>query len=395
MEVKRLDAFMLKVLFLVEAGIVVTQVLNLDSLTSILFLLTFPLTVLLWLRTIRQTFSETDLIMVGTCVLAVISVLVDAARSNAPLNFAYLKKLIMFLMALLFFQAAHRTRLNEEVSGFIRNVIDGLVLFLIVIYVFRTGQMYTIHGRPTVYLTFCFSNPNMTALFLSCIYMIKMHRLFEEGRWYVKLWNILQQSILVWFILSTRSRNGMLVIALYTVLSVWLIFRSTRNLRISKGWATLFAVFPILLVAGYMLLVRNEWVLKMLSFLVGEGKKLDSRVAVWAPALQCLKESPIFGAYYAVFSSSGHTQMHNSHMDIVVSYGIPVLMLVCVLLTRYLHQNGRVYTNRKGYIYILGFACTILLGMGEAAVFSGGLGLYIMAGASLLLANQQEEKQNS
>ncbi len=34
---------------------------------------------------------------------------------------------------------------------------------------------------------------------------------------------------------------------------------------------------------------------------------------------------------------------------------------------------------------MLGFGCIILLGIGEAAVFSGGFGLYIFAGMPLLL----------
>ena len=82
--------------------------------------------------------------------------------------------------------------------------------------------------------------------------------------------------------------------------------------------------------------------------------------------------------------------MHNTHMDIAASYGIPVLILVCVLLVKYLHQQGRVYEDRKGYIYILGFACMIMLGMGEAAVFSGGLGVYIIVGTCLLLSNRKD-----
>lgn len=392
MELKQLDNFCLKVLFLVVAGIVVAQVLNLDSLTSMLFMLTFPLTVLLWVRTIRQTFSETDMLVVITCVLVVICVLLNGARANARFGFSYLKKLIMFIMALLFFQTAFRVRAGEELCAFIHKVVDCLVIFLITMYFLRTSRMYTLNGRRTVYLTFCFSNPNLTALFLSCLYMLKMHRLFEHGRWYVKLVHVLQMLFVGWFVLETQSRNCFLVLALYTMLSIWLVFKSRRNLRITKSWAILFAVFPAFLVAAYMLLVYNAWIQELLSFLVGEGKGLDSRAMIWGNALQQLWKSPVLGAYFEISEGTGVFQMHNSHLDIAVSYGIPVLVLVCALLVRYLCQQGRIYENRKGYIYILGFACAILLGMGEAAVFSGGLGLYIFAGLFLLLANQEHPK---
>ena len=390
MELKRIDAFLLKALYLVEAGIIVTQVLNLESLTSLLFLATFPIAVLLWVRTIRKTFSESDMLVIITVALAVVGVLLNAAQANADIGFSYLKKLIIFIMALLFLQTAYRIRADEAMCEFIRKVVDLLVLFLIAMYFLRTGQMHVLNGRRTVYLTFCFSNPNLTALFLASLYMLKMHRLFEPGKWYVKLVNFLQQLLMAWFVVETRSRNCLLVLVLYTAISIWLIFRSSRNLRISKGWAVLFAVFPALLVIGYMQLVNNQWIQQTLSFLVDEGKKLDSRVAIWGPALQNLWKSPVFGAYYEISNGSGASQMHNSHMDIAASYGIPVLILVCVLLTKYLHQGGRVYSDRREYVYVLGFAYMITLGIGEAAVFSGGLGIYILAGTGLLLADRKE-----
>ena len=387
MELKRIDSACLKLLFLVEAGIIITQVLNLDSLTSVLFLTTFPLTVLLWIRSIRRTVSETDLIVVITCAAAGISVLINAAGASAHLSFGYLKKLIIFFMVLLYFQAAFRFRIDEKMHEYIRKVTDGIVVFLVLMFFLQTDRMYMLNGRRTVYFTFCFSNPNMTALFLSCLYMLKMHSLFEGGKWYVRLANILMQLILAGFIMETQSRNCLLVLMMYTAVSVWLIFRSQRKLRISKVWAAMIAAFPALLVAVYMTLVSSRWVQELLSFMISEGKGLDSRVRIWGLALRHLWESPVFGAYFEVSGGTGTFQLHNTHLDIAVSYGIPVCLLVCGLLIRYLHQRGRVYENKKRFIYILGFACAILLGMGEAAVFSGGLGINILAGALLLLAN--------
>ena len=387
MELKRIDAFFLKALFLVVAGIIITQVLERDSVSSILFLLTFPLTIVLWIRSIRQTFSATDMIVVIACVLAILSVLLNASKVSAAMDFEYLKKLIMFVMTLLFFQTAYRLRIHEGMRHFIRHVVDLLVLFLILMYFLQTRRMHMLNGRQTIYLTFNFSNPNMTALFLTCLYMLKMHRLFEGGRWYVKLVNILQQILLAWFILTTQSRNCLLVMVIYTVLLIWLMFRSRKKLWVTKGWTVLFVTSPALLVAAYMLLVNSTWIKETFSFLAGEGKSLDSRVRVWSAALEELGKSPVIGAYNEISAGTGHSQMHNTHLDIAVSYGVPVLVLVCILLGKYLHQRGRVYQNKRSYIYILGFACAILMGMGEATVFSGGLGIYVFAGTFLLLSN--------
>ena len=391
MKLKQVDTFLFKVIYLVMFGIIVTQVLNLDSLTSLLFLTTFPLTVLLWLRSVRKTVTETDVIMILTAAMAVVGVLLNAGAANADLSFQYLKKLIMFVMTLLYFQTAYRVRIHGELADFINKLVDLLTLFLLVMYLARPTAMHTIGGRVSMYLTFRFTNPNMTAMFLVSVYMLKMHRLFTREKWYVKFWHCAMLAVLLWFVVETQSRNALLVLVMYTVLSLWLFFRGRKQMYISKGWAALFSLFPAFLVGAYMTLVNSRWIQKLLSFLISEGKQLDSRVKIWKPALENLWQSPLFGAYYEISHGTGESQMHNSHMDIAASYGIVVLLLVCVLLIRYLHQDGRRYADKSRFIYILGFAGMVVLGMGEAAVFSGGLGIYILAGTFLLLANQETD----
>lgn len=395
MELRRIDLLLFKALYLITAGIVAAQILGLATLTSTLFLLTFPFTVLLWLRSMRKTVTATDLLVVCTAALAVANVFLNAAAAGADIGFPYMKKLIMFTMSLLFLQTAHRMRVNEELVRFINNTADLITVLMIAMYLTRYGQMHLLNGRVTQYLTFRFSNPNLTALFLCCLYMLEMYRLFTPERWYIKLVHILMAAFLAWFVMETQSRNCLLVLIIFTLISAWLVFRGRRKLWISRGWAAAIAAFPAVFMAGYMALISSQWVQDLLSFLAGEGKELDSRVAGWSSALEALWGSPLVGAYCEISYGTGNSQMHNSHLDIAVSYGLPVLILVCVLLTKYLYQGGRYYSEKSSYIYILGFACAILLGMGEAAVFSGGLGIYIYAGTFLLLANREDPENKS
>ena len=170
------------------------------------------------------------------------------------------------------------------------------------------------------------------------------------------------------------------------------IFRGKKNLHISKMTASLFAIFPALFLVPYMLLIYTPWMQEAFDFLVDEGKGLDSRMRTWEPAVQALKGSPLLGAYCDISNGTGASQMHNTHLDIAVSYGVPVLVLVCLLLRNYLYQHGRRYENKQEYIYILGFACAIMLGIGEAGLFSGGLSLYIFIGTFLLFTDWKEEE---
>ena len=83
MELKQADRFLFKALYFSVAGVVVFQTLDVSRLTSILFTLTFPLTVLLWLRSVREKVSMLDILTLLTSVATIIFVLIDAMIQNA------------------------------------------------------------------------------------------------------------------------------------------------------------------------------------------------------------------------------------------------------------------------------------------------------------------------
>ena len=57
----------------------------------------------------------------------------------------------------------------------------------------------------------------------------------------------------------------------------------------------------------------------------------------------------------------------------------------------YIYSIMQRIKNRENYdqIAFIAFICTFLLGIGEAAMFSGGLGIYLYAGIFLALANSR------
>ena len=94
MELKRVDALLLKILYFLAAGIVLCQVLGQDAFTSILFTLTFPTTLLIWLRTVRKTLVTTDILVLLIIAVAAICVLLNALFTQTVITFNYVKKLI-------------------------------------------------------------------------------------------------------------------------------------------------------------------------------------------------------------------------------------------------------------------------------------------------------------
>ena len=394
MELKRVDTALLKMLYLVVAGIVVSQVLGLDSISSALFLLTFPLTMVLWVRTIRVKLESLDLLVLLIAVLATISVLVNALITETIIGFSYIKKLIMFIMSLLFFQSVNKLRADKNVVRYIHRVTDLLTLFMIVMYFLRNSQMYLLNGTKSPYLTFGFTNPNLTGMFLTCLYMLETYRLFTKEKGWVKIAHVIMAIFLAWFTLGTRSRNCLLVIVMYTAVCAWLIFRGQREMRVGKLTAVAVAVLPMVFALVYLMVVNSDWLGRAFAFLIGEGKMLDSRVAIWRNAFEKLNHSPFIGDYSGISDGTGVSQLHNTHVDIAVSYGTCILVLVCVFLCKIFYQSGKVYKEKQNYIYIWGFACAIMLGVGEAALFAGGMAIYVLAGILLLLSKQEIEVKN-
>ena len=389
MKPEGLDRALLKIIYLDAAAIAVAQTLGLDGLVSGLFTLTFPLTVVLWLRTVRERMRLPELLTLVTLGLAAVSVLLDAWISGAEVRPAYFRKWIIFCMTLLFFGAAYRLEGSAEVTRWVKRLGDLLAVWLPGAYILGGDAMFRIGGRVSGYLTFGFTNPNLAAMVLACLYMLQIMGIFESKGW-KKGVRLALAGILAYFLWLTRSRNCMLAMAVFTFCACMLPLAGERKLRMPGWMAALVSILPALFVAGYLLIVSMGRVPDWLRLFVGDGKGLDSRMAVWGPALEALGESPLIGAYCRISGGLGSSQMHNSHLDIAASYGVPVLVPVCVLLGMYLHQGGREYRSRSHFCNMLAFACGLLMGLGEAAVFSGGLGIYIFVGMFLHLANEEE-----
>ncbi len=364
------DRALLKTLYLDAGLMVAAQVLGQSQLVSLLFTLTFPLTGLLWLRTVRRTLTGNDLLILLIAAVSLAAILLDGLRSGSGLMPSGPKKWVMLLMTLLFFQSAHRLSPEQSVSRFLNGVTDVLTVFLLAAWLLDRPRMYQLGGIPTAYLTLNFQNPNLAGLFLTMLYLLRLDRIRE------KFWIIHGTFALIlgYVTVETQSRNCILVLAAGTL--YWLC-RRDRPMRLRKPIAYITAWFPAIFAVGYLLLVNWEPIQSLFRFLTGTGKALGSRVEMWTRAVGIITAAPLTGTYQAL---SG-IQLHNSHLDMAASYGLPVLILVCCLLARLLRRPVPA-----------GFACCLLLGMGESALFSGGLGIYLFAGAFLLTGEDSHEQ---
>ena len=374
----RADTLLIKLQLMLLTGIVLTQTLGQPAVSSILFTLTFVVTACLWFVKPGKVLAL--LIVMASCI----SVAVNALVTNTIVSFSYFKKLIMFGAAVLFFASMSEYRPEKTAVDFIFRWNTALALFLAGMYLVQNGKMHLLNNRITVYLTFRFTNPNLTAVFLSAICILEVLCLFASQKRGTRILHAVLAIIMARFVFETRARNAQLLLLLFLTACLLMKLFPRRRWRMTGWSAALIAVLPLLFAAAYLPCIRIPGIRALFAFVAGEGKPLDGRVKIWTFALQNFASSPVFGAYSQISGSTGQSQLHNSHLDVLASYGAVVLVMLCLFLYRTLRSP---HSGQENVLCLTGFAALLLSGIGEATLFSGGLGIYIFAGAVRMLAN--------
>lgn len=382
-----IENFIIRLLYILSAGIIMTQALNLASVSSLLFSGTFVMVVLLWLVVSMKRMTTVNILGISIVAFAVVNVLLNALFTETMMTFSYMKKVIIFSSTILFFTAASESKIDDGSKIFIGRVIDFITLFLIFMYYVQNSSMHIFYGQVTSYLTFRFTNPNLTAIFLTSMLFYKIISMINKRYRINKAIDFVLAAFLLKFIIETKSRNCLLVVVVFFV-QLFVYYRMPRfKIFTKKIYAKFMAVWPFIFAILYMAVIRIPVISQIFSFLISEGKGINSRYRMWSFAFENVFESPILGAYSQITYGIGETHMHNSHIEVLASYGVVVMVLVCVFLYLILWNKIKSGDNRINVIYNIAFASVLLVGMGEAALFSGGLGVYLFAGMLLLLNN--------
>ena len=367
------------------------QIFSMKNLVSLIFNLIFLLVLILWISIlIRKKAKTDDILIIVLMLVSFFCVMINSIIAESILSFDYMKKLLMFFSTLVFFQCARKINISREYLRFLKILLTftaSIVCFLYII--LDKSILYYLNGRVTQYLTFGFTNPNLTALFLFSFAAFQFAMIFCANTMIMRAGHLILALFLSYLVVETQSRNVMLcMIALY-FLSIFVIF-SRKSKFVLKTWVAFFVtIFPILF-SGLYLWFFKTGSLNMFVAFSREGKALDARVSMWNMAFERFQDSPIVGAYSQISYGTGASQMHNTHVDVLASYGIIAFVIFIFWLFGLLINDNKIYT-KKSYFYLLCFICCIFTGMGEAALISGGLGIYIFMGMFIFLRNQDDE----
>lgn len=372
----------IEMMFVLCACIVAATLFSKPVLTSLAFSVSFMVLLVKFLQCM-DLHDRSLLFLLATLVLALSNVLINSAVNNGDLSFGYFKKFFMFAATLIFLYVISVIPTDVRILHSITkiSVYIGL-LFLAAYFLFsirtQVGQLLTMH----------FTNANLLSMWLFVIILYTAVAQFGAFGW---LWHgllAIETAALVYLLLLTGSRTAIFCVAAFIL--QWILLKLGFKKVYTKKLVTVgILLFPLVFVGIYFLCI--DPLSDVFGFLVSEGKSFDSRYGIWTRALQYWRQHVLIGSYYEASGGTGSFQMHNTLLDTLCSYGSAVTVMTLVYVYQILRRVlGSVRTTRQ-ILCIIGFYAAWLYGTGEAALFSGGLGIYITECTFLLLARYDGE----
>ena len=374
-----------RILYIAAISLVMFQVLSVNRAVSFLLMITIISVYMLWALTLCKEVTNGDVMLVCLITLTAWNVFINAQMAGADLSFSYIRKYLLFSSTLIFLQTATKIRIDLRLEQMILNLNSILAAFLLIEYVVQGNQAYLINGIVTQYLTFHFTNPNLTGMYMSTIAMLEICRALEEDKKYRKFIHFLLAGGLLYLSYETQSRNVLFSVLFFFGMLILIRFQKSDIYKMNQVISIITILWPALFVAVYMFIINHPVLTGYFSFLVSVGKNIDSRIRIWNNAILYFRSSPVFGAYYQLSNGTGMSQLHNTALDIASSYGILILAGVLVFLFKIMTCRNETGMTKAQFQYLSAFSACLIMGMGEAALFSGSLSCFVLAGLFIIL----------
>lgn len=367
------------------ALIVLFTILRKSTAISICFELSFiALLVYALRRTTSKSFEILPLLLIVTAVL---NVLVNGLLSNnANLGFDYFKKVIMFSAFILMLYFSGEDSISSKAIAIVEGIPVACALLLVISFFFLGNTARYAGG-----VTLGFSNPNFTGMWLLHLSIYTLLLVIDERKHcVVRIFSGVMFVSLLWLIYLTKARSCLIGVSFFCCLC--LLGGVFKN-YIAKNsvFTAIVVLIPILLVIFYQHLLNAVWFQRTFSSFVSAGKELDSRLAVWNPAINLLKANLFLGDYSGISNGTGASQLHNTHLDVICSYGIIPFALFLLLLNSVCRKVSKQAMKYSNYCALCGFISVIVIGSFEAAVVAGAMGMNILTAGLIILANAKEE----
>lgn len=358
----------------------ISTVFNKPSIASLFFYVSFILLIFQIIK--RPLVGNTGKVLLIIVILTFINVFINSIISGyGQFSFAYLKKYLIFISTLIFMQLIAQTSINNKQYKFILKIGAATGIFFIVAYYIFNIRTFT--GIDKHYLTMNFSNPNLLAMWLLMFIMYIFFAFINTKKTIYRIVLFGEFLALGNLMIQTQSRTAQICLIFAIILVVANLLLKKVNF-LNKFLLGLIILSPLIIALLYMFFFNKFSII--FDFMESEGKGIDSRLATWQSALYYFKLHPLIGSYAEASGGTGAFQMHNTLLDIMTAYG----GIVTVLTIYYCYKIVLIFVNNihatKQWNGIIFFLVCWCMGTTEAALFSGGQGIYILCCIFLLLS---------
>lgn len=355
----------------------ISTVFSISGISSLAFLLSIAITFvflvlyILLMRKISSVFFF-SLVVPVVCVLS----------NHLSMSFDYYRKLLLYIVAVSYFFLLLYVPVNKKTLRWMKVTSYTIsILYLLAYFIF---DVRTVMAGG---ITLNFTNPNFAAMWLLCTALIMLVYALRAERSVDKFICYSISVGLVYLMYLTLARATLIAIAFFLAL---VIYSKLRNkFRFSKLMLLFILLIPIIASGIYLYMCQNNTIRQVFYFLESEGKTVTSRYWIWTYAVEMIKGSILFGDYFNVTGGTGLSQLHNTHLDILASYGVVSFTLFVAQMYMVLQRLQSEIKSSHQMIAFIGFLSILIAGTFEGALFAGSMGFNYLVGNLIILTRSE------
>lgn len=365
---------------IISSIIAMATVLGYETVVSPLFAISFLIPLIYVSCTVRSFPKELLMLM----VLCLLHVLFNGMQYGGMLGFDYLKKVIMFLSFIYLVYYAVDIRLCKAIYINLIKIAPVIAGVVMVVSYFYLGKTEVWGGG----IILGFTNPNTAGMWLFHLILYGILYVLECPKKKIRLVYIPVIIALLRMLALTKTRSCYIALFFLAMLLCLRIFKIQAN----KFLCFVMLLLPLVYALIYINIAYSDWFQTKFAFMISEGKSLTSRVKIWKEAFEVIRNHFVLGDYYGISNGTGVSQLHNTHLDVLCSYGfIPFLLFIKILYKCTVQTIEKANTFYK-YAAFASFCAVLIMGTFEASIVSGAMGLNLLTIGFLVLATVDEEK---
>lgn len=357
----------------------IAQLFGVQQISSLCFYSCFILVLcsFLYLCVFKKIILKEIIPIIIVMLLCIIGIMM---KTQGQITLSYFNTFIFLIIVLISLYNNSNMKLSDRTLRVIVIITVSVSFLYICAFLFRKNNVYW--NANSEYLTFGLSNPNLAGMFLLFLFLYDFIGIYKYKN-FLRIICFIASLFLLYFIVETKSRSCLLAVCFFIFAVIVFYKLYLKNWLIFVG-----LLVPLLFVVLYMLIIESGVNLGFLSFLVDEGKGLDSRYEIWKETLEVIKNNLFLGNYYIISAGTGNFQRHNIWLQVLAGFGFLNFVIVFYYFYYMVTKVNRLNSKDKlGKIAVICFITIIVQGIFEGTILSGALGLFALFSQFLSIRN--------